>query len=168
MKSSHREQGFTLVELLIVIFIMSIVTSVALLTVSRNKDKQLESFVNEFKQTVTLAEEQAMLQPMIIGLSFKQASYQFASYQSAVEGKKASWLPMQDSLLGQYTIPDGIELVVAGNELQQSAKNRGPQVVISTNGDLTPFKLYVGHEGSKPRYIIQGDADGTVTSQLLS
>ena len=65
--------GFTLIELLVVIFIISIVTSVALLSISRNENKQLEAFTNELVQTVTLAEEQAMLQPSA-GFIYYQSS----------------------------------------------------------------------------------------------
>ena len=45
--------------------------------------------------------------------------------------------------------------------------NLKPQIVISTNGDVTPFTIYVGRKGKKPLYAISGDADGNVTSREL-
>lgn len=169
VKRNHRNQGFTLVELLIVLVIISIVTSVALLTISHNKDKQVELFVNEFKQVVTLAEEQAMLQPTVLGLAFDESSYQFINYHPAERDKKSFWTPVQGRLLSRYQIPSGIELTMGSEEeSEESVKKSAPQIVISTNGDLTPFTVYVGQKGKKPRYVIQGDTDGTVTSQRLS
>jgi general secretion pathway protein H len=171
VKHKQRNQGFTLVELLIVLLIISIVTSVALLTISHNKDKQVELFVSEFKQIITLAEEQAMLQPVVLGLAFDENSYQFINYHPAEGDKKSFWSPEQGRLLNRYQIPRGIELTMGSAEdegVEESAKKSIPQIVISTNGDLTPFTVYVGLKGKKPRFVIQGDTDGTVTSQRLS
>lgn len=186
MKCPGRQSagGFTLIELLVVIFIISIVTSVAVLTVSRNENRQIESFANEFVQMVTLAEEQAMLQPIVLGLVMDEQSYQFSSYQPAVNGQKSSWALMQDKLLSRRTIPDWIQIEVKVSDQREARreddekenqadnedkeKSVDPQVIISTNGDITPFTIYVGKRGKRPRYVITGDADGHVSSKLLS
>jgi general secretion pathway protein H len=165
--------GFTLIELLVVIFIISIVTSVALLSIGRNENRQLESFANELAQRVTLAEEQAMLQPAVLGLRVDEFSYQFVTYNPSSGEKKPTWIPVQDKILGgQYLIPRDIELgvEVGGKHLATSDEEdtiKHPQVVISTNGDLTPFTIYVGKKGKSPRYIIRGEADGNVVTTLL-
>ncbi|GEM_PF-1002776 len=173
-------RGFTLIELLVVIFIISIVTSVALLSVGRNENKRLESFTNELVQMVTLAEEQAMLQPVVLGLSLGENSYQFSSYHAVVDKNVNPWMPFKDRVLGAHNIPNDIQVSVVMNgklssdsddnndDPKEKAKNNIPQIVISTNGDVTPFTIYIGKRGQKPRYVINGDADGNVTSRLLS
>jgi general secretion pathway protein H len=176
MKRFGYNAGFTLIEVLVVIFIISIVTSVALLSLSRNENRQLESFANEFAQIMTLAEEQAMLQPSVLGLSFNDHSFQFSVYQSAVEGeeKKHAWAPLQDNLLGSHVIPNSIQLSVKldGKSAPSSGEEENtmnvPQIIISTNGDVTPFTIYVSKKGQKPRYAIRGEADGNITSKSLS
>lgn len=169
--AGHSARGFTLIEILVVLFIISIVTTVALLSISRNESRQLEAFTKEFVQRVTLAEEQAMLQPVVLGLFIEGKSYQFARYQSAQDKKKSLWQPTQDTLLGNYTIPGNIELTVEVGgqkvDMQQDEKH-SPQIVISTNGDITPFTIYVAKTGKSPRYVISGDADGNITSKLLT
>lgn len=173
-KSSRSSSGFTLIEILVVIFIMSIVTSVALFSISRNENRQIESFAKELVQTVTLAQEQAMLQPSVLGLSIEREAYQFAAYRLAENKKKNSWSPLKDNLLGMHDIPGSIALTieVGGQKMAQEEKDDDaahvPQIVISTNGDITPFTIYVGKKGKSPRYIIRGDVDGTITSKLLS
>jgi general secretion pathway protein H len=156
-------KGYTLIEILIVLFIISIVTSVALLSISRNENKQMESFANEVMQIMTLAEEQAMLEPNVMGLSFAEHSFQFASFQPSKEDNKNHWQPIQDSILGVHKIPDNIQVAV-----EAGGKGDMPQIIISTNGDITPFTLYVGKKGQKPRYAITGDADGNITNKFLS
>ncbi|MFZ2314124.1 MAG: type II secretion system minor pseudopilin GspH [Gammaproteobacteria bacterium] len=172
MKSRRSTQGFTLIEILVVLFIISIVTSVALLSISRNQNKQLESFTNELTQIVSLAEEQAMLQPIVLGLSLHGQTFQFATLKNDVTAdKKNKWTLFQDTILGKQAIPEDIQVgVEVGNQLASSdeADKTNPQIIISTNGDITPFTIYIGKRGEKPRYMITGDADGNVSNKVLS
>lgn len=166
-----KQAGYTLIEILIVILIISIVTTVTLLTIGHNENRDMETFAKELTQMVSLAEEQAMLEPNTLGISLAPHSIQFASQQKDKETNKAVWLPLTDHVLNHYAIPDKIQvsLQVAGNKVELNhSVNDMPQIIISTNGDVTPFILYVGKKGQKPRYAITADADGNVSSTLLS
>lgn len=167
-------RGFTLIELLVVIFIISIVTSVALLSIGRNENKKIEAFAKQFTQLLTLAQEKAMLQPVVIGLVLEKHSFHFASFSPAAGDKKIHWTSLDDKLLGKTSIPDDIELSLHVSSQKQNLdaddeeETHDPQIIISTNGDLTPFTLYIGMRGQKPRYVLTGDADGRVTQQSIS
>lgn len=163
--------GFTLIEVLIVIFIISIVTSVALLTISRNENRRLEAFGKEFVERLTLAEEEAMLRSSVIGLHIKENNYQYLNFETAAEEKKSSWQPLQDELLHDHEIPSDMELSLEGVEAKSAIQSEGeisPQLVISTNGDITPFTIHLGKKGQSPRYLITGYADGSITIRALS
>lgn len=169
----NRQAGFTLIEVLIVILIISIVTGVSLLTLNRNENREIEAFANELTQMVSLAEEQAMLEPKVLGISFEGDDVQFHSLLTEKESKKQIWQPLNDRILGTYTIPANVQLSlqVAGNEIKLEAdgeERKVPPIVISTNGGMTPFILYVGKKGEKPRFAITADADGNVHSASLS
>jgi general secretion pathway protein H len=180
LSSQSRFSGFTLIEILVVILIISIVTSVALLSISQNENRKLQALSNEILQTLTLAQEQAMLQPSVLGLSIKPDSYEFAAYHRSEDVKKNAWVPLQDKLLASHVIPEGIELSMqlanqehanqghaSEQQLNEQQPKHSPQIIISTNGDITPFAIYIGKKGQSPRYVIKGDADGNVTSNLL-
>lgn len=158
--------GYTLIEILIVVFIISIVTSVALLSIGQNENKRLAAFANTLAQTIQLAEEQAMLQPAVIGLSFKNQSLQFSMYQA----DSGNWLPSEDVILNTRPIPTDIHVAVevGGQRLSTENELAQPQIIISTNGDVTPFTLYVGKKGQHSRYKVRGEADGTVSNAALN
>ena len=172
-KCERYPRGFTLIELLVVITIVSILSSVALFSMNRNENRELDAFTKELVQRISLAQEQAMLQPMTLGLKLTESSYQFASYHPSLGNKKNTWIILENKILGTHHIPNHIGLVIqlAGQQrdfyFKNENKNYLPQVIISTTGDITPFTLYVGKKGEKPRYLIQGEASGRVTSNRL-
>lgn len=163
--------GFTLIEILVVLFIISIVTTAALLSFRYNENKQLESFANELVQMLSLAEEQAILQPKVLGLRFRNQSFQFQSYENDAQGKQKVWVPFEDAILGTRTIPNTIQVEVKmKNRLVEKKEEEvnSPQIIISNNGDLSPFIIYIGKRGQKPSYAIVGESDGNISSQVLS
>lgn len=165
------KRGFTLIEVLVVIFIISIVTSVAMLTIGRNERKQVESFANELTQLVSFAEEQAVLRSNVLGLSLNKDYLQFSSLQLAKNGIQQNWQPFTDKVLGKHVVPDDIAVNIKVGDIKSSDddddKPKSPQIIISTNGDVTPFSIYVGQKGKKPLYVISGDTDGNVTTKEL-
>lgn len=166
--------GYTLIEILIVLFIISIVTSVALLSISRSQNHELATFTTELTQLLSLAEEQAMLQPAVLGLTIKNDALQFSSYRAIPEEKKNVWTPLVNSILTKQHIPDDVEIGINvankknTDDSDDEKKNSNPQIIISTNGDITPFSIYIGRKGEKPRYVIKGDTDGKISSKALS
>ncbi len=170
--------GFTLIELLIVIFIISIVTAVALLRIGQNDRRQVADFAEALTQRITLAQEQALLQPVIIGIRFEPHAYRFLrllpQQPDAPQQKKNAprWQSLGDDLLDTYPIPATIDMqikVAGDKELATDSATREkikrPQVIISTNGDITPFRITIARHGGKPQYVIIGESDGNVAKQ---
>lgn len=162
------QQGYTLIEVLVVVFIISIVTSVALLSIGRNDDKQMETFAKELTEIVSLAEEQAMLQPVVLGLALKNNTLHFTHLAQSTADHSNKWVELTDSLLTKKNIPDNVQLSLEMSGVHDDKVKNKPQIIISTNGDVTPFTIYIGKKGKKPRYAVVGEADGSITSRLLT
>jgi general secretion pathway protein H len=167
--SRCKTAGYTLIEVLIVIFIISIVTTVTLLTISRNENRDIENFAKEMTQIVALAEEQAMLEPNVLGITLASQDVRFASLGKDNKTQKSVWLPLNDHVLKHFDIPANIQvsLEVAGKTVELSG-GALPQIIFSTNGDVTPFVMYIGKKGKKPRFAITADADGNVSNTAIS
>ncbi len=178
----HKHSGFTLIEILIVLFIISIVTSMVFISVRHNENKQLETFTKELTQVIQLAEEEAILKTEVLGISIHENKFRFSSLQTSAnnaDNKSARWLQHQDNILGERYIPNevAIEVKTAGNQklvsMSSSEEDTGeteihPQIIISSNGDATPFIIYIGKKGQKPRYAITSDGNGQISNQSLS
>ena len=169
-----RDQGFTLIEILIVLVVISIVTTLALVNLRANQNRKLENFTNELSQLLSLVEEQALLRPGVLAVKFDKDSYQFFSYKSdaKLEKKESLWrLLDDDDLLLEHKIPYDISLrIVTGDDDKDVTEEETvtPQIVFSTNGDVSPFAIYVGAPDKDPVYVVRGEADGTIKAKKLS
>jgi general secretion pathway protein H len=164
-------KGFTLIELLVVIFIISIVAGVALLSIGQNKGTKIQAFTKQVHETFSLAQQQAMLHTMTIGIDLSDDSIQFYELQPQSRSSQMKWIAMKDRLINRIEIPTmiHIQLSSALKKVKSEKSNQiNPQIAISTNGDLTPFSLYLGAREEKPRYVIRGDIDGSIIQQDLS
>lgn len=162
VKSGLKKAGFTLIEVLVVLLIISIVSTVSLLGIRYNQNKAMESFTNELLELLTLAQEQAILQPVVLGVSLAPDAIQFLDYVS--DGKKMRWIERSDTLLGRHAIPSGMTLRM---ESEQKGPNGWPMIIFATNGDVTPFIFYIGNKNGEMRYTIQGKVNGDLTAVAL-
>lgn len=165
----QKQLGFTLIEVLVVMLIISIVGAATLLTISHNQNSRLENFSRQLTSLITLAEEEAMLEPAVLGLQFTNDTLQFFRYQEADAKQNAAWQPVTNSVLGSRRLPKNAQLILKVNGEQFSAeKTKEPPIIISTNGDLTPFVILIGEKNSAPRYQVTGAEDGSVNSARVT
>jgi type II secretion system protein H len=158
----EKQNGFTLVEVLIVMLIISIVGAASLLTISHNKNTKLENFSVQLVNLINLAEQQAMLQPAVLGLAFTADTLQFYQYQEKATAGASHWVALTDSVLGSRRIPKNtqISLKIQG---KPAADTKEPQILLSTSGDLPAFVILIGEKDAPPRYQVVGREDGSVT-----
>lgn len=166
-------RGFTLIEILIVLVIISIVTTVALTSMKVNENRRVQNFSNELSQLISLVEEQALLRPEVLGVKINKGEFEFVSYKSDADVSKeqSQWVLIEDDdLLGKHEIPDDIRINVVSGDDKDTVEEETflPQIIFSTNGDVTPFAIYVGIQGKDPRYLVRGEANGTITVKELS
>jgi general secretion pathway protein H len=168
-KQRSRHGGYTLIEILIVMLIISIVGVASLLTISANKNSRLETYAKQLSNLITLAQQQAMLEPAVLGLMIQKQTLTFYEYQQAIDAKhKSTWVPLTDTVLKPHRIPKEIELQLRIAEQSVSTQSPDPQLVISSSGDVTPFHIYVGEKNKSPLYQVTGQEDGSISSGKIS
>ena len=144
---SRGYRGFTLIELLVVIFIIGVVVAAATITLGDNQGKRLEQKSQQLAALIDLAKEQAIFNSEELGIVFTKDSYSFYQLDSENQEEKDSWvLVTNDSLLREYTLPDGLvfELYLEGIRVTyKQDKDIKPQVYILSDGSITPFHVNI-------------------------
>lgn len=163
MKSNY---GFTLIEILIVMVIISITAGIAVITINANQHKQFEMLGNRLINLMTLAEQEAMLKPATLGFALTRRSFQFYEYQENTATHQHVWKPIISNILGKHPIPNRTQLMLKIKDKIIPADGQ-PQLIISPSGDITPFILEIGKEEDEAYYQIIGKANGEVTLETI-
>jgi general secretion pathway protein H len=163
--------GFTLVEILVVVVIIGVVAAGMLLSVSlTGRDRDLEKESDRLLALFTYAREQAELQTREYGVMFQDDGYEFLAY----DARRGTWRSVfEDDALGARRLPDGLDftLIVEGRPVvltrPKDAKDKTPQVMIFSNGDLTAFGATLEREGGLRSVTLTEDEKGAVIEQPM-
>jgi general secretion pathway protein H len=165
--------GFTLIEVLVVMFLIAVLTASVALSVglTQKRDRDVETEGDRALALLNYAREQAELQTREYGLYVQQSGYQFLKF----DPRTGRWRNVEeDDTLRARSLPAGLylQLVVEGRPVvlrpppreddEEALENWLPHVMIFSNGDLTPFELTLAREGGEARARIRSTDDGTI------
>jgi general secretion pathway protein H len=171
-RSGHRASGFTLLEVLVVIVIIGIITSMAMVSTRvLGGDHEMDQEAARLSAVLGQVREDAMMQGQDIGFRVDASGYDFLRYDS----RNDRWLPVSDDpLLRERSLPAGLvtALVLESREVQLKPRNQGdaqqalsPQVVVQASGDLVPFEVVFRREGTEEVRRVTGTVEGAIQVQ---
>lgn len=101
------QQGFTLLELLIVVAIVGAMAGVAMLSIpGANFDDELERETRKIAAQVSLLQDEAIVQSREFGVAAWQNGYRFWGWNNTT-----GWQPLSDDLdFKEHRLADGIEM----------------------------------------------------------
>ncbi len=173
-RAGSRASGFTLLEVLVVVVIIGIISSMAVLSVKvLGGDHEMDQEAARLAAVLSQAREEAMLQGRDLGLRLDAQGYDFLKYDTRGE----RWVAVSgDPLLRERLVPDGVGLQLLLESRDVLLKPRGaqvegqalaPQVVVQASGDLVPFEIRLRRDGTDEVRRVAGAADGQLTSGKL-
>jgi general secretion pathway protein H len=168
-RGAARASGFTLLEVLVVVIIIGIITSMAVVSTRvLGGDHEMDREARRLAAVLGQAREDAMLEGRDVGLRLDAAGYDFLRY----DGRNERWEPASgDPLLRERLFPDGMSagLWVESRSVQLRARGAtsereppAPQVMVLASGDLVPFEVHLERAGTEETRIIAGLADGRI------
>jgi general secretion pathway protein H len=147
--------GFSLLELLVVVFIIGILATMFTLSVGvLGSDPELEKEIDRLHALLNLAREDAVTNGRELGLHFYPDGYEFASYQEDfIEyydpddevQDRSEWIVLnKGTLLGPRRLPDGIviELEIDGRQIVLDEKKEPMSDDQNREQDLTDDDIY--------------------------
>jgi general secretion pathway protein H len=169
-----RSQGFTLVEILVVVVIMAIVISLAVLSIgTTGRDPQLDEESRRLEGLVDLLHDRALLEGRDFGLRIEPSAYEFVVY----DPRRDRWMTFdQEAEFRHRELPKGLSFqleldsqVVVIKPIDRTLASdevpAAPQVAIAASGEGTPFRLTLQREGSAAKAGVVGDALGKVSRE---
>lgn len=157
MNSPRSQQGFTLIEVAVVMLVIVIVLGI----VSVNLEPDRETPVRDEARRLTLllqtAQQEAILQGKILALAIERQGYYFLMLNENNEFKPMA----DDEVLHARPLPSGI--VISSIDIEGMPENEKPRLIILPTGELPPFVIIFSQGGI--RWQVEGTMTGEVTAQ---
>lgn len=180
MQTARRQYGFTLLEILVVVFIVAVVASTAVVSIGiLRDDRDLEREADRAVALLKLALDDAVLQGRDFGMEFLRTGYRFVEYDP--DGGRWADVPL-DPLLGAHTLPEGLELelyiddrsvrladtpmrfdpVDDEDRRAQNGEEYSPHAYLFSSGDVSAFELHIVRFDDNARVAFSVDLLGEV------
>ena len=185
----HNKQcGFTLLELLVVVVIVSILFTYTTLAIrSDSPEDIIKKEALRLERLVELALEESILRGEEYGIEVYPDGYRFLRFT------ETQWLPLSDDrILHERELPlemememsleeteiviepaankmsdQDIDLELDDDEDDEKNKKAKPQIFLLSSGEITPeFEVRLYILGVETSYFVKGIFDGTLTTEI--
>lgn len=167
--NNNSNEGFTLIEILITIAIIGIIIAFAVFAVGDfGQSRRIKSAAEELDLLIGLVQEQAVLEPAVFGINIQPKGYGFFEFVLKDRKTGGKWESLaHDEVLFNHTFPSQMSVSIKplrnDFNLAAPATSQLPQIIISPNGNMTPFIIDMGKVNSAPSIRIIGQYNGELT-----
>lgn len=147
--------GFTLIEILVVMLIISITFGFAMLAVGDfGESRRIRTAAEAFAQFVELMHERALLESSTIQVQLTPKIYSAKKLDS-----RHHWRRLTPSRNQVQALPKKTQITIMRGYKRQNTL----VITMNGNGDMTPFEVYFGTSDHPKLATVNGDDNGRVT-----
>jgi general secretion pathway protein H len=188
LKIFARSSGFSLLEMLVVVFIIGILVTMATLSIgTTGGDRELDQEVERLQALIGLAGEEALMQGRELGLRFYPDHYEFSteSWETTeveeITTTVAKWRLLQgDEMLKTRNFATDIVIelmiddrnVILKNKPEKKNQQKNgesededddyePQIFIYSSGDISPFSIRMRRRFNDEGLTLTVEGDGS-------
>ena len=140
------ERGFTLLEIMLVIFLIGLASAGVVQTFATASEPPAKKAAQDFLTRYAQFKDRAVIEGKTLGVLIDPPGYQF------MQRRHGQWLPVSSTRLSaQVTVPKQVQMLLQPGsdiwqkeyalELQKEAKKKTPQIRFSPFEPVTPFTL---------------------------
>ena len=152
--SCWTDRGFTLIEIMVVVVIISIILSLAVLSIDTGS-RQLENEARRLAALFNIASEETIMNSREYRVVFTRDGYSFYKFEGAGE-----WTLMKEDILRPRKLPEEytVLLNLEGEEVEFGKKDSDETsdqaaVYFLSSGEVTPFEVeLINSSGNK--YVV--------------
>lgn len=167
--------GFTLLELLVVVFIVGIIATMFTLSVgvTAGSDREMRREADRLASLLELALEDATFQARELGLRLYPQRYEFSVFDRGdpADPEDDAWVPIENDVFAARELPEvfefGLDIEGRTADLERSEKDvkkrYQPQLFIFSSGDFSDsFVIRLRDREAERGYTVEATIDGTV------
>lgn len=150
-------RGFTLIEILVVILLISIIVGVTMLSPRSSGPAQaLQNETLRLQILMEQARDRALLEGDEYGLSIESGRYHWWRWSR----NKEAWSMFEDANYQSYNLSKGLIIqVIKPSVSDQSLSGDQPLIVMFSDGQISPFQLVFTMENDRQQEMVL-ESDG--------
>lgn len=162
-----RSQGFTLLEVLVVVSLAGILTGVVVLGFTGADTRQaVKGHAQRFAFRVELARQQALTRNREWGIYVDEQEYWFAEFSPEL----GEWEERSQRPFDTIEVPEFVRLRIETEGVGGLPFEAGqlPQILVFSSGEVTPFTLYLEMPGNLEAWVVHSDGLSRARAELES
>ncbi|MEE4301248.1 MAG: type II secretion system minor pseudopilin GspH [Pseudomonadales bacterium] len=173
LRPRRRTAGFTLVEVLVTLFVIAVIAGVAVIRLGGgNRQEIVDREAARLAQVLELAREEAVLAGEEWGFALTPESYRFLRLDEDAN----RWLEVGERPLAPHELPEDVSLRLSladrgridGRETTVVTRERAgqkPALLLLSSGEMTPFTLLVLSDAAPAPRRLTSDGFAVVRSE---
>ena len=157
-RKAGRNNGFTLIEVAVVMLVIVIVLGIVSVNLEPDRDSIVRDEANRLALLLQTAQQESILQGKVIAVVVERQGYYFLVMDDKREFKPLS----QDDVLYPRPLPS--DIAITSVEIEGAPETEKPRLILLPTGELQAFSVTLSR--GKTRWNVKGELTGEITARI--